>query len=134
MNIDILNAVHKLEEIQNYDDDLIETATISNNLQYIVFGGHNNCLKIWDYQTNSSFKHIRMHGIIIICKFTDDSTLLYVGTTIALYLFVVHSKFKLIFKYKLLKDYVTNIYCISNAMLLTSSNKGIMNKYNTILR
>ncbi|KAM3128862.1 hypothetical protein pb186bvf_018997 [Paramecium bursaria] len=129
------NAVYQMEQIENYGNDLIETATISNNLRYIVYGGNDCYLKIWDYQTFKRVRQIRLDGVILICRFTEDSKLLYVGTTMSFYQIYVHNKFKLLFKSELQEGNMNNIYCISNEILLTSFEYSrIITKTNALHR
>ena len=59
--------------------DTLLTSAISNDLKYIVSGENAKVLKIWSYDCT----HIKSHKLdnsINICKFTDDSKFLYVGS------------------------------------------------------
>ena len=61
-------------------------------------------------------------------KFTEDSTLLYAGTFGYIYQFDINDQFKELFKEKIHKNYINNIYCISNTIILTASDdKTIIN-------
>ena len=66
-----------------------------------------------------------MYDSISICKFTDDSTLLYVGTSYKLYYFSVNKQFKTI-RTMNIEIYNLDIQPISNKMLGISSTFNII--------
>ena len=67
------------------------TGAISNNLKYIVAGGADSILKIWNYRTYNLIKSLKFDDSVLSCKFTDDSKLLYVGIGNRLYQFYVNN-------------------------------------------
>ena len=59
---------------------MIFTGAISNDLKYVVSGGADDLLKIWDYKTCQLIKSIRLNSSVSTCKFTEDSTLIYASS------------------------------------------------------
>ena len=79
----IYNFRDKFITLDKGSDQLL-TSAISNDLKYIVSGGHSKVLKIWNYDC-STFNKVKLDCIINICKFTDDSRFLYVGSYQVIY-------------------------------------------------
>ena len=63
-----------------------------------------------------------MNSYVYSFKFTEDSTLLYVGSIQYLYKFDVNNQFKELCKYEIHTSYINNILCISNTIILTASD------------
>ena len=61
-----------------------------------------------------------MWGPICGCKFTDDDTFLYVGSN-QIYQFDVKNQFEKLYEKSIHGAYITNIICLSNTIVLTSS-------------
>ena len=61
-----------------------------------------------------------MWGPICGCKFTDDDTFLYVGSDL-IYQLDVKNQFEKLYEKSIHVNYITNIICISNTIVLTSS-------------
>ncbi|KAM3135654.1 hypothetical protein pb186bvf_012325 [Paramecium bursaria] len=108
------------------DSRWVNTATISNDLQFIVSGGSDDYLRIWKYQTNNLIKKIKLDTTVYSLKFTDDSKILYVGTRRTLYQLFVPNQFKKLYKQKLYDGFGVIIYCITNTTLLISMIVGIL--------
>ena len=89
-------------------------------------GGSDKLLKIWNYKTNNLIKSLKFENDVRICRFTDDSLLLYVGINTMLYLLDVHNKFKKISKHNIHGYNISNIFCITNTIILTSSLSAII--------
>ncbi|KAM3136090.1 hypothetical protein pb186bvf_011895 [Paramecium bursaria] len=121
----IKNAKYEIQKLEEFDQ-YIHTGAISNNLKYIVSGGDNQIVKIWKYNTIRLFKQINISDRICVCKFTDDSQLLYVGVSKRIYQFSVNNQFKKLCKYDLHRGDISNIKCITNTIILTSSQRYII--------
>ena len=67
------------------------------------------------------FKRIALNHYVCSCKFSNDSKLFYVGTDSILYQYSVERKFKKVCKLNIHNDYIINIICISNTIVLTAS-------------
>ena len=78
----IKSASYDISKVHEADgDDFFKTritASISNNLKYIIASVKDN-LHIWDYKTYALIKKIDFDSTIDFCKFTDDSTTIYVA-------------------------------------------------------
>ncbi|KAM3133763.1 hypothetical protein pb186bvf_014172 [Paramecium bursaria] len=124
----IKNAKYIVQKIPNaYDDDFF-TGAISNNLKYIVSSGWQPLLNVWDYYSNKRIKSIQFEEFIQFCKFTEDSKLLYVGTFQLLYQIQVNNQFKKIGFMQIHQRSISNIYCLQNNVILTSSCDGTICK------
>ena len=77
---------------------------------------------LWNYDKLENTKSIKLDNSVHSCRFTDDSALLYVGSQRLLYQFDVNNQFNQTLKYEIQDDYVNNIFCISNCIILTSSD------------
>ena len=60
-------------------------------------------------------------GPVFSCRFTDDDTLLNVGSNFHFYQFDVKDQFKKLHELRMHDSFIMNIICISNTVVLTSS-------------
>ena len=60
-------------------DSNISASAVSNDFKYVVTGGTDKKIKIWNYNDNKLIKTIQLNDWILSIKFTDDSKMLYVG-------------------------------------------------------
>ena len=73
-------------------------------------------------------KSIHFNKYVSSCKFTEDSQMLYVGIFKTLFQFRVNSKFKKICKLHLSDHNIYNIFCITNTLIITSSDDNTIIK------
>ncbi|KAM3133140.1 WD repeat-containing protein 33 [Paramecium bursaria] len=130
--ISIMDLKYKIEEFISTDQESITAVAISNDLKYIV-AQRLYYLNIWDYESYKHIKSITMPDQFS-SKFTNDSTLLYVGDSYGqLNQFNVKDQFSLIQKLNIYQGLIYNILCISNSIFITSSSDGVIIKTDTIL-
>ncbi|KAM3145337.1 hypothetical protein pb186bvf_002665 [Paramecium bursaria] len=106
-------------------------AEISPNEQYLVFGGKDSRLYIYDLN-NKKLKDEHLDHFISVCRFTVDSKLLFVGCDRGfLYIFKTETNFQQLYVQQFFfKDWVINIHPLSNQeFIISSENSYVVRAY-----
>ncbi|KAM3133139.1 WD repeat-containing protein 33 [Paramecium bursaria] len=107
---------------------------LQEQYQIIQTGGSDGLLKIWNYKNYVLMKSISFKTHVTSLKFNQDSKLLYVGTHQIIFLFHVQSNFKKLCNIRIHTLHIKNIFCITDAIILTSSRDKYIIKTDVILK
>ncbi|KAM3131827.1 hypothetical protein pb186bvf_016077 [Paramecium bursaria] len=128
-----LHIIH--ESVYEVDEKLIETAAISNDLQYLVQSGKQKELKVWNLQKNLITQYVQTENRPTVFKFSDDSIYLYAGTANGgIIQFDSQNLFQQLTSLMIHSKIVIQLICISNIILLTSSQDNYIIKTNISLK
>ncbi|KAM3131954.1 Serine/threonine-protein kinase smu1 [Paramecium bursaria] len=95
---------------------------ISNNEQYLAYEGKNrDIVKIFDIKQDKIAKEILLDGLVYVCQFSQDSSLLYVGCGPNVFCYNLLNNFEKIFRLSIHKGGVLNIKTIQERYLITCS-------------
>ncbi|KAM3133782.1 hypothetical protein pb186bvf_014191 [Paramecium bursaria] len=109
---------------QNYS---IFTAQMSQNEQYLAYGGYEQKLVIHDVHLDKEIKSINLDYKIYICRFSDDSKLLYVGCWEGYLLCIdIANNYKQIYNQRLNKDNICNLIEQSKKVIISSHKTCII--------
>ncbi|KAM3144577.1 hypothetical protein pb186bvf_003446 [Paramecium bursaria] len=120
----------QVENIFYATENNLSSAAISNDLKYIIAGGVDSELMIWNYSSLQLLETIKLQQWISSCIFSDDSQSIFVGDFKGnIYQYVIEDViFMQNFQLKLHDDAISNIVYINKQFILTSSDDGIIIK------
>ncbi|KAM3132613.1 hypothetical protein pb186bvf_015285 [Paramecium bursaria] len=107
-------------------DNNIITAQISDDNKYIVFGGWDKNIQVFDLQTKELVKYIQIDQDVMICKFDKDSKYLMCGNDSGqLYCYEINKNFKELLNKKIHSDWINDIILLEDTLLTCSSDTTI---------
>ncbi|KAM3144874.1 hypothetical protein pb186bvf_003183 [Paramecium bursaria] len=111
--------------IQEQDNNnLIIACQLSNDCKYLVYGGINQQLNIWDIQLKHLIREIQQEQQINICRFTDDSCQLFVGQGQGyLSQYNLKNNFEQVYSSKIDDSGILNLIIINQYIYATTSDK-----------
>ncbi|KAM3132352.1 hypothetical protein pb186bvf_015566 [Paramecium bursaria] len=121
-NDELLYQDYYVEKITNN----INTIQISNNEQYLAYGGTDRKVTLMDLKLKSCIRNpIILNNSVRVCKFSQDFQFIYFGDDFGnLYCYNVN-KFMKKFKSRILQDAIQNIKPINNQQIIIKSYNAI---------
>ncbi|KAM3132887.1 hypothetical protein pb186bvf_015035 [Paramecium bursaria] len=106
---------------------LILTSQISQNEQYLVYGGRNKQLVIYDLYAKKTIQKYKLDDIITVCRFSQDSSLLLTGFENGyLNCLELNNIYEQIYHQQIHNDIICNIVVQSNQVIITSDKIDIL--------
>ncbi|KAM3133461.1 WD repeat-containing protein 49 [Paramecium bursaria] len=107
------------DQINFKSEEDIYTASISKNQNYLIFGGKDQQLMIYDLKQSIKLQEIKLNYQIYVCQFSQDSRFIYVGCSEG-FLYCIE-QFKIVYERQIHEDVITNIIEKQDNILITCS-------------
>ncbi|KAM3138657.1 hypothetical protein pb186bvf_009221 [Paramecium bursaria] len=113
--------------MQLQQNECIYTIQISQDEQYLAYGGDDQLLIIYDLKVKQKLQQIKLQQEIYVCQFSENFALLFVGCRQGyLYCIDIKNNYKLVYQQQIQKDYIINMVVINNHQVITCSSQDIM--------